>query len=174
MNNKLQKTVFTALFMALCCVGTLIYIPSPASNGYLNMGDCFVILSGWFLGPVYGFLAGGIGSAISDLLLGYASYAPATFLIKGIMALVCFYMIKALSKAFCGKRISLLRIASALVSETIMVSGYFLYDALLMKSFISPLSGIPGNAIQGFFGITASVILAGVFEKTGLKNRLFK
>ncbi len=170
MNKKLTKTVFTALFMALCCAATFIYIPSPASNGYLNLGDCFVILSGWTLGPVYGVLAGGIGSAISDLVLGYAVYAPATLVIKGLMALVAYFAFNALSKLFRSKPV-LPRIISGVFSEIIMVGGYFLYDALLAGSFIPALPGIPGNTFQGLFGIAVSTIIIGILGKTKLRNR---
>lgn len=173
MNKKLLKTVFTALFMALCCAGTLIYIPSPTSNGYLNLGDCFVILSGWILGPVYGFLAGGIGSAISDLVLGYASYAPATLIIKGFMALVAYFIFTGLSKAL-KEKVVFPRILSGVVAEIIMIGGYYLYEAILANNFVSALAGIPGNAVQGLFGIVVSIVIMGILEKTGLKNRLFK
>ena len=39
-------------------------IPSPL-KGYLNLGDCAVLLAGWLLSPVYGFLAAGLGSALA-------------------------------------------------------------------------------------------------------------
>ncbi len=173
MNKKLLKTVFTALFMALCCAGTFIYIPSPGTNGYLNLGDCFIILSGWVMGPVYGFIAGGIGSAISDLVLGYAFYAPATLVIKGLMALVSCFIFTGLSKVLKGKVI-FSRVFSAFVAELIMVGGYYLYEAILANSFISPLAGVAGNSVQGLFGIVVSVVIMGIIEKTGLKNKLFK
>lgn len=170
MNKKLLKTVFTALFAALCCAATLIYIPSPASNGYLNMGDCFVLLSGWILGPVYGFIAAGMGSAISDLVLGYAIYAPATFVIKGLMALVSYFIFTSLSKLFSKKNI-LPEIISGLSAEIIMISGYYLYDSLITQNFISALSGVPGNAVQGLFGIIVSILIMSILEKTGLKSK---
>ena len=76
------------MLAALTCVATIVIkIPSPL-NGYINLGDCIVLLSGWLLSPVYGFFAAGLGSALADLFSGYAAYAPATFLIKGLMALI--------------------------------------------------------------------------------------
>lgn len=173
MNKKLTKTVFTALFMALCCAGTFIHVPSPGTTGYLNLGDCFVLLSGWIMGPIYGFLAGGIGSALSDLVLGYASYAPVTLLIKGCMALVSYLIYKALIKSFGGKFIFPC-IISAFFSEIIMVGGYYLYESFLAGNFVSALAGVWGNSVQGLFGIILSVIIMGVMEKTGLKNNFLK
>ena len=49
---KIRKLVLAALFAALCTVMTLvIQIPSPM-QGYVNLGDCAVLLSAWVLGPV--------------------------------------------------------------------------------------------------------------------------
>ena len=79
---KIRKLVLAALFAALCTVMTLvIQIPSPM-QGYVNLGDCAVLLSAWVLGPVYGGVAAGTGSMLADLFSGYAHYAPGTFLIK--------------------------------------------------------------------------------------------
>ena len=60
-NQKVRKLVLSALMAALVYVATsIIQIPSPV-NGYVNLGDCFVLLSGWLLGPWYGAAAAGIG-----------------------------------------------------------------------------------------------------------------
>ena len=88
-NNNLKRLVLAALFVALACVATMsIRIPTPGTNGYIHPGDAIVILSGVILGPVWGFLAGGIGSALSDLIGGYFMYVPVTFVIKGLIALI--------------------------------------------------------------------------------------
>ena len=65
--NATQKIVIAALLAALTCVATMIIkIPSPL-KGYLNLGDCIVLLAGWMLSPVHGFLAAGLGSALADV-----------------------------------------------------------------------------------------------------------
>lgn len=88
-NSKLKKIVLTALFAALSCVATMsIKLPTPGTGGYIHPGDAMVILSGVVLGPWWGLLAGGIGSAMADLLGGYFVYVPITFAIKGLVA-VC-------------------------------------------------------------------------------------
>ena len=66
----------------------IIRIPTPGTGGYIHPGDALVILSGIILGPLYGFLAAGLGSCLSDFLGGYFFYVPATFLIKGLVALL--------------------------------------------------------------------------------------
>ena len=88
MNTNLKKIVMSALFAALACVATMsIRIPTPGTGGYIHPGDAIVILSGIVLGPLWGLLAGGIGSALADLLGGYFIYVPITFIIKGMVAL---------------------------------------------------------------------------------------
>ena len=90
MRGTTKKIVFAAMFAALACVATmLVKIPSPL-KGYINLGDCMVLAAGFLLSPLYGFLAAGLGSALADLFAGYATYAVATFLIKGLMALIAF------------------------------------------------------------------------------------
>ena len=88
---KTKKIVMAALIAALTCVATMIIkIPSPL-EGYLNLGDCVVLLAGWTLSPIYGFLAAGLGSALADMFSGYVVYAPATLIIKDIMALLAYF-----------------------------------------------------------------------------------
>ena len=89
-----KNLALTALFIALCTLVTMfIRIPLPTS-GYANLGDAMVLLAAWVLGPVYGALAAGLGSALADLI-GYPIYAPATFIIK---FLVAFFAAKLLSR----------------------------------------------------------------------------
>lgn len=173
MNRKIAKLVYTALFMALCCAATFISIPAPAGTGYLNLGDCFVILSGWLMGPVYGFIAAGVGSALSDVFLGYSVYAPATFIIKGIMALASYFIVKSLKKLSSGKGILRL-IISAVAAEIIMVGGYYIYESVLAGNFVSAVGGIAGNLVQGIFGTVASVVIMSIIEKTNIKKTLFR
>ena len=83
---NIKKLVLAALMAALTYVATsIVQIPSPM-QGYVNLGDCIVLLSGWILGPWWGAAAGGIGSMLVDLIGGYGHYAPGTLVIKGCMA----------------------------------------------------------------------------------------
>ena len=88
MKTHTKTLVLTALFAALCCVATMsVRSPTPGTGGYIHPGDAIVILSGVVLGPLYGFLAAGIGSCMSDLLGGYLTYVPITLLIKGLVTM---------------------------------------------------------------------------------------
>lgn len=137
----LRKQILTAMFTALICAATLvIQIPTPVTSGYVNVGDCFVLTAGWFLGPWYGLFAGGVGSALADLISGYPHYIPGTFVIKGLMALIA----ALLSHRLRGKQPSRVgRLISALAAELIMVGGYFLYAwAILGKAVTAAVTSV--------------------------------
>ena len=160
-NNKTRKIVMAAMLAALCCVATMIIkVPSPL-KGYLNLGDCVVLLSGFVLSPLYGFLAAGIGSALADIFAGYVVYAPATFIIKGAMALIAYFGFKFLHKKT-GTTLS--RIISGIAAEVIMVLGYFVFEGFLY-GFGPSAVNIPANAVQGVAGIVLGVILTKIFDK---------
>ena len=159
--NTTHKIVLAAMLASLTCVATMIIkIPSPL-QGYLNLGDCIVLLAGWLLSPVYGFLAAGLGSALADLFSGYLAYAPATFAIKGIMALIAYFGFRIL-----GKRIGQLpsRIISGAVAEIWMVAGYFIFEGFLY-GFAPSVVNIPANGVQGVAGLILGCVLVKIFQK---------
>lgn len=170
-NDRVLKICLTAMFAALICVATVVVqIPAP-SGGFLNFGDCFVIISGLILGPVYGFAAGGIGSAMADLI-AYPVYAPATFIIKGLMAVAA----SLIAKAFLKKNVRLQFVGSVvggLAAELIMSFGYMLFEILFMGfDYAAVIVNLPFNLIQGGFGLILAVALIQVIAKTGVLRKI--
>ena len=159
--NTTKKIVNASMLAALVCVATMIIkIPSPL-KGYINLGDCVVLLSGWLLSPLYGFLAAGIGSALADVFSGYIAYAPATFVIKGLMAIIACFGFHLLHKRL-GDFLS--RILSGALSEIIMILGYFVFEGFLY-GFVPSIVNIPANSVQGIAGLIIGTMLIKVFEK---------
>lgn len=162
MKTKTQKIVIAAMLAALTCIATMIIkIPSPL-KGYLNLGDCVVLLSGWLLSPLYGFLAAGLGSGLADLISGYGVYVPATFIIKGVMALAAYFGFRFLQNKITNVSA---RIVSGIVAELIMVFGYYVFEGFLY-GFGASLVNIPANAVQGVAGLIIGTILVKIFEKS--------
>ena len=127
------KQLATAGFMAaLVMVGTLIIqIPTPA-KGYIHLGDSLVYLCGIILGPIMGSFAAAIGSALADLVSGYAIYAPVTFLIKGIDALITGFCYYALTKKKTALPMTVLgSIVGIVLGGSVMVGGYLGYETFL-------------------------------------------
>ena len=133
-------------------------------KGYINLGDCVVLLSGWLLSPLYGFLAAGLGSALADVLSGYTLYAPATFIIKGLMALIAFYGFKLFGKVV-QKPVS--KVLSGLAAELLMILGYFIFEGFLY-GFAPSVVNIPANALQGAAGLIIGIVLIRVFGKSNI------
>ena len=162
MKTNTKKIITAAMLAALCCVATMmIKIPSPL-NGYINLGDCIVLLSGWLLSPGYGFLAAGIGSGLADVFSGYVIYAPVTFAIKGIMAVVAHFCFKGMHSKF-GYTPS--RIIGGTLAEITMILGYFIFEGF-MYGFAPSAVNIPANGVQGIAGLVIGLILVKIFEKS--------
>ncbi|MBQ8525091.1 MAG: ECF transporter S component [Clostridia bacterium] len=158
---SLQKLITASLLAALVCVVTMtVKVPSPL-NGYLNLGDCIILLSGWLLPPVYGFLAAGVGSALADLS-GYALYAPATLIIKGAMAVIFFFCFKLMKKKL-GSFVSM--IIGGVLAEVFMILGYYVFEGFLY-GFAPSAVNIPANGVQGCAGLVLGLILIKMLEKT--------
>lgn len=156
MNNNLKKLILAALFAALSCVATMsIRIPTPGTGGYIHPGDAIVILSGVILGPVWGFLAGGIGSALSDLIGGYFIYVPITFVIKGLVALAAGLLYQKVGK---NQKSCYIAVILGGVADIILVAGgYFVCEFFIYGA--GAAASIPANIIQGVGGLVISCIL---------------
>ena len=162
--SKTLKLVISALMASMACVATMVIkIPIPATGGYINLGDSIVLLSGVVLGPVYGGLAAGLGSALADLLGAYVAFAPATFIIKALMAVVTGLIIRTNPQ----KHIVNFVFAS-LISEIIMILSYFAFEATIMGYGLAAAGAIPGNAIQGTAGIVIAAMLMPILGKLNL------
>ena len=155
MNSKstvtLKKLVMAALFAALACVATMsIKIPTPGTSGYIHPGDAIVILAGVVLGPAWGFLAGGIGSAMADLLGGYFVYVPITFVIKGLVSLCSALLYRKVGKNSKSRYTAV--ILGGVADIILVAGGYFIYGA-------GAFASVPANLVQGIGGLILSAVL---------------
>ncbi|OPJ55591.1 ECF transporter S component [Alkalithermobacter paradoxus] len=151
--ERTKKLTLTAVMVALVCVGTMVInIPMPATNGFVNIGDSMIFITSILFGPTVGMIAGGIGSALADILLGYAHWAPFTLVIKGLEGFVVGYIVrKSLSK---GRMVF-----GTLAGAAIMIIGYYIAGGVLYDFAVS-LKDIPGNIIQGASSIAIGVPIA--------------
>lgn len=156
MNSK--RIAVLALMTALVAVATIaIRIPMPATDGYVNLGDAFVLFCGVVFGPVSGSIAGGVGSALADLIGGYAHWILPTFLIKGMEGA----LVGMLFSLF--KRIGVRRFFAAgfssILSAIWMVVGYFFASWVMKGSAAVAFTSVTGNAAQGGVGVVLCVAL---------------
>ena len=166
-DNTTKKIVFAALLAALACVATMIIkIPTPL-GGYIHAGDAIVVLAGFLLGPVWGALAAGLGSCLADVILGYVLYAPGTFVIKAVVALLAGWIIgtKLIKNEFAKA------LVAGIIGGVVMVGGYMLYEAVFMGFGVGAAANIPMNCIQGAFGAVAGAALYIALSKTNYFNK---
>ncbi|MCR4780422.1 MAG: ECF transporter S component [Ruminiclostridium sp.] len=169
MNEKLRKTILAAVFAALICAATLLIRIPTITKGYVNPGDGFVILAGWICGGPWGFTAAALGSALADIIAGYTVFAPATFIIKGCMALIAVAGVRVFAN-----HTNVGRIAGAITAELFMAAGYCVFETIFITgSFEAALIGVPENLIQGFVGVLCSVTVMTALEKTRGLNRKY-
>lgn len=171
--NNAMRLVLAAMFAALGCVATMV-IQIPVVTGYVNLGDAIVILAGFTLGPAYGFVAGGLGPALADLILGYGMYAPGTFVIKGLVAVIASLLLGVFYKKSKVPSVPRLLVCT-IPAEIFMALGYFAYEMTILKVGIGAASAIPANLMQGLVGVIASVVLFRLLVQVpALRERLWK
>ena len=90
-----------------------------------------IIVSALLLTGPWAMGTAAIGAMLCDIISGYAIYAPATFIIKGVMAGI----VQLFLRRKTNTRIGFTYVIGALVAEMFMVAGYFVYEALLIKLF---------------------------------------
>lgn len=167
------KIVLTALMMCLIMVSILfIRVPIPFTQGYVHLGDAMIFLSVLILGWKYGALAAALGGALGDLVGGFAMWAPWTFAIKGIMAIILGLVILAVSK---NERISRGRflfgeILGMVMAGAFMVAGYYVAEGILYGNWIAPILGIPWNIGQFVVGMVIAAAIAAALCKTPARS----
>ncbi|MFQ5712242.1 MAG: ECF transporter S component, partial [Candidatus Geothermarchaeales archaeon] len=94
--EKMSRSLFIALsaiftgFVFVATSAFTLYIPQ--TKGFFNIGESAVYLSALIGGPFVGAIAGGFGSMLADLFLGFPYYAPATLVIKAFEGFIVGYL----------------------------------------------------------------------------------
>lgn len=137
------KRIIAALLTAFVAAITIfLRIPIPKSGGYLNLGDVVIIFAGLYMGPKYGLVIGGIGSAVADAI-GFPIFIVPTLIIKGL---------EGLSAGLFSRG----RVLGCILGGAVMVGGYYITEAYLFSGKIgqaAALAELPFNLLQGGVGI---------------------
>jgi uncharacterized membrane protein len=136
---------------ATAAVTMVLSIPFPPTRGYFNLGDAMVMLAGLLFGARVGGIAGGVGSAISDILLGYAYFSPLTLFIKGTEGF--------LTGLIGNNRKFSFKVTGVATGAVAMLVGYFSVETPLygMGPALAELATI--NSIQVLSGVVISLLL---------------
>lgn len=151
-----QKLAFRiasiAVLTAITTVFTMIVrIPVMPTRGYINLGDVAIFFTALTFGPFTALAAGGLGTALADILGGYAQWAPITFFAHGIQGFLIGLVFKMVKKES-GFKFAFSLILSFAVGTIIMAGTYFVTGGL-MYGFGAAATEIPGNIIQNVAGV---------------------
>lgn len=174
MNRSSTKSLcIKALLTALVCVSTMVVqIPVPATSGYVHLGDSIILIASILFGWQYGMIAGGLGSALADLLSGYVHWVPFTLIIKGIMGVLAGILASRKEEGI--SIFSAQNLFAAFAGIAWMVFGYFIGGGILKGSFVVSLTSVPSNIIQGLGGLIVYFVLAYALVKNAKIDRLFQ
>lgn len=149
---KIKDLTINAMLIALTAIVTLaIRVPTP-TGGHINLGDTVIILAAFLFGAVRGALAGGIGSALADLIGGHYFFIPGTLIIKSLEG----WIVGTLNSTLKNKLTA--RIISGLAGALIMVLGYFIYELIFINIAVAISVVIP-NTLQGIVCVILAVSL---------------
>ncbi len=155
--NSLSLSMI-GIFGAFTCVVTMVIaFPIPATNGFINIGDAVVMITGLMFGPIIGGIAGGIGSSLADLFLGYAIYAPATLVIKGLEG----FFVGLIANPKKNHKWNYRDFVAVIVGGFIMIIGYFLYEVMIFGLPSALYEFILNSIIQ--FGLGSIIALIFIF-----------
>lgn len=172
--NKIMTLVLTALMMCLVMVATMfVKIPIPFTQGYVHLGDSMIFLAVLILGKKNGAIAAGFGSALGDVIGGFAFWAPWTLVIKGIMALILGIFVEQMEKR--GKHlqdhgVSAAEVIGMILAGAEMAAGYYVAESIMYGNWIAPVAGVPWNIGQFAVGMVIACILAAALSKTPVKK----
>jgi uncharacterized membrane protein len=141
-------------------------IPIPQTKGFFNLGEAAIYLAAIAFGPVVGALAGGVGSALADLSLGYNQYAPFTLIIKGLEGAVVALLASRLRLGAGGAARVVARVVATALGGGLMVAGYFLAQAYALGLGRLPaLAEVPYNVVQVAVGMTVGLTTAAAADR---------
>lgn len=155
-----QELVFTALMTALVFVAT--YLPHiPIPLGYAHLGDAVIFLLALLAPRRSALVAACIGSALADLLGGFALWIVPTLVIKFVMAEIV-YRIGRSGDAI-APRASI--IAALLLSSLWMAAAYTLAGAVLYASLPAALASSPGLLMEGLVNSILALLLLPILQE---------
>lgn len=167
--RRLVQAGIIAAFVTLAFIGTLVIrIPIPATGGYFNLGDTFVMAAALLYGPLVGGLVGAVGPAMADAV-GFPQFILATAVVKGLEGLLI-GLIRPAPASSAGRSKAIVALACGIL---VLVAGYYVFEALVYPELARtiPFFGVTDAAAalaevvpNGIQGLISAVIAFGVWN----------
>ena len=168
----LVKICVVAMMAAIVFVGNYLRVKIPVSLGgttSFTLANILCVLAGLLLGPWWGGLAAGMGSAIYDMLdPEYIVEAPITFLTKGmyglVAGLVLYYVFKNSREKY-GPQAAATACSAVAYLLVYSVKNFF-YNAMFLEGLTEPIqcwivvaSKLPASVFNGVVAVVFAPIL---------------
>ena len=150
-NKRTNNMVLAALAAAMVTGATMLSVPVPGFRLYFNLGEGIIYTVAILWGAKHGAVAGGLGAALADLILGYPIWAPLTLLIKGLEG----YVVGTLAPKG--------RIKAMIAGAAVMATGYSISAGLLYGWAASPVELLT-DVVQTGMGIIIALPLSRLLE----------
>lgn len=140
------RIAYTSLMIAFTFISTIVIsIYIPATRGFFNIGEFGVYIAALTGGPIVGMIAGGFGSALADIFLGYEYYAPITLIVKGLEGLIVGYLASKLVRIRFNRWMGITASLAVAALAITIGSAYYIGEAevtILNISYVISLSTI--------------------------------
>lgn len=164
--SKAFELVLNGLLIAIVFIATKFIqfqLPGASTGGLVHLGNIMVFTIAIVFGPKRGFIAAAIGMALFDVLSGWASYAPITFIAKGIMAYIAGYIAYAGNK---NGTSTLYNTLGIVLGGIAMIATYYIGEIFMLGNVLAPLANVPGNITQIVIGYVIAIPFAFALKKT--------
>ncbi|MER1957791.1 MAG: ECF transporter S component [Solibacillus sp.] len=166
--NKTFQIILSAMLISLVFVSTLflnIRLPIAANGGLVHLGSAMLFIISIIFGPKKGAIAGAFGMGLFDLVSGWTLWAPFTFIARGLQG----YVIGKIAWSFHRQgNYVLLNSFAIIISIPVMLTGYYICEAILFQSWIIPFTSIPGNLVQNTVGLMIAIPVCIMLKKLPL------
>lgn len=170
-----RDLVAASVFAAMCAIATAIKIPFGV-GAMVHLGTALIFTIAIVFGGVYAGLAGAIGSAFYDLLMGFSPYTLWSFFIKGIAGLIAGTVAKGLWPETTVNKFSMLgqnpilRAAlGCILAAAWTLGGYTVAWWQVTGSLTTAVANMPSSLMTSGVGFVIALLLAPKLSKK-IKN----
>ncbi|RLG86403.1 MAG: hypothetical protein DRO18_04455 [Thermoprotei archaeon] len=169
-HKELRVLVDCVIYTVLVFVATIIIqIQTPATGGYLNLGESMIYVAAILSSPLVAGIAGGVGASLADIVTGYSIFAPGTLVIKFIEGLVVGLLFSKLSKLRKFSFITGLALATAFSLVSIYIGLLGIEITLGYGDYIINISFQPVVWVTIAFLVFLLILAISCMER-GLRN----
>jgi uncharacterized membrane protein len=155
-NKNALKVAVVAVLTAVVVVFTLV-VRIPTAKGYLNLCDVAIVFIAFTFGPWSAFIAAALGTALADLISGYAQWAPISFVVHGLEGFLVALIVKQRADVLVSWP---RKICAGLVCVATVSLGYFALSVLFISTVSVAAAEIPGNIIQSGVGFVLGMAVS--------------